>query len=153
MVKKRRQSIVIAAHGIGDSDNTYNVISINSHPDYQSVTGINNDFCLLEVSSDFDFSVAGPVCLPDSGDHISPTNSTCFVGGWGALASGGSLPDYAQSVGVTIYSEEECSSQSYYGQSQIDFNTEFCAGDIDGGTDSCQGDSGQGCPKNFFPIT
>ena len=85
---------------------------------------------------------AGIVCLPNAFEHVTAGTANCFVGGWGTLQSGGGRPNNAQSVGVTIYSQFECSSQSSYGEGDIIYDVEFCAGNMTGGTDSCQGDSG-----------
>ena len=46
------------------------------------------------------------VCLPRQGEHVLPSSSLrapvkgdrCYVGGWGALSSGGGVPSILQSV-------------------------------------------------------
>lgn len=44
-------------------------------------------------------------CLPnDPIDH----GKACWVGGWGADRSGGSLSDVLMSVGVNIFSDDYC---------------------------------------------
>ena len=144
---KMNHTIVIGAHGTTDIEHMYEVKNLFQHWSYGSVNGINNDFCLLEIVEKMNLQSAnaGIICLPEIGNHVAANSKNCFVGGWGRLESSGSLPDYAQSVGVTIYSQYVCESQSWY-ESQswfkIDYNTEFCAGSLEGGTDSCQGDSG-----------
>jgi len=143
--KANGYSVVIGAHNIDEDDNTYQISKRIKHPSYGSVNGINNDFCLLKTAQPIDLSGiegAGIACLPEDGQHVAAGTENCFIGGWGTISSGGSLPTFARSVGVNIYSEAQCRSQSSYKENEIDYNTEFCAGDFAGGIDTCQGDSG-----------
>ena len=138
-------SVVIGAHASNSEDHVYTIEQRIMHPNYGDSNGINNDFCLLKTAEPMDLSNntnANIACLPNADEHATPNADNCYVAGWGALSSGGGSPAFAQSAGVTIYSEAECRNQSSYGSTQIEFDTEFCAGDINGGTDSCQGDSG-----------
>jgi len=98
-------------------------------------------------------------CLPSE----SPQHGrACWVGGWGTTRSGGFVSNKQKEVGVNVLSDEYCLNNTYYEQTDIDFDVEFCAGipDKNGnglttkGSDSCQGDSGGPfvCNDNGSPV-
>ena len=124
------------------------------HESY-GTTGANNfDVCLVKTTesifaagtaSGCGSGCVAAACIPDV---ASNHGDACWVAGWGTLTAGGSSPEILQSVGVNIFSDAYCQSNTFYGnQIQSD---EMCAGlpDVDGngktdaGKDSCQGDSG-----------
>ncbi|XP_063282577.1 transmembrane protease serine 6 isoform X1 [Pelobates fuscus] len=78
-----------------------------------------------------------PVCLP-SGTHYIPTDSICWVTGWGAANEYGPSVDTLQKVDLKIVSQDVCSDLYRY---QISPRM-FCAGYRDGSKDACLGDSG-----------
>ena len=104
-----------------DTDMEYEIAEVILHEKYGDETGSNLDFCLLKTAEaiNFDTPGAGIVCLPGEDQHVAAGAENCFVGGWGVIGTGGADPTVAQSVGVTIYSEEEC-LQSNYDPEDID---------------------------------
>merc|ERR1719238_211496 len=112
------------------------------HSNYDSSQGISNDISMVKVSPPLDLAAAqiGPVCLPEQG-QLPPIGETCYVGGWGALQSGGWGPDNLHSVNVNMYEDVICLQDNSYGSSFVP-EVEICAGKWEGGKDSCQGDSG-----------
>merc|ERR1719266_1057330 len=108
----------------------------NAEMPYQ---GNNNDFVILKLSSALTFNDnVGPACLPEPDFAPDTTGQTCFVSGWGTLASGAqSLPTQLQWVAVPTVTNEKC-NEAYGGIT----SSMICAGLSTGGKDSCQGDSG-----------
>ena len=84
-----------------------------------------------------------PACLPTGGP---PAYAHCWIAGWGITSPGGTVSNKLRETGVNIFSPEEC-LKTGYSASNIDFESEFCAGVpdfngdgvTDGGKDSCQG--------------
>ena len=124
---------------------------IISHPDY-SDNAFNNDICLIRVpnlssTSPNSVNVWSPACLPT---QPPPAYKHCWVAGWGTTSLGGNISNKMREAGVNIFSPEEC-LKTGYSSTQLDFDTEFCAGIpdfngdgvTDGGKDACQG-------KNIF---
>jgi len=108
------------------------------HPNYDSST-LNNDVALLKLDSPLTITAeAAPIPL-NTDDACPLAGATCSVAGWGTLSSGGSTPDAAQAVNVTVKTNAQCDSD--YPREDITEGM-ICAGDPEGGKDSCQGDSG-----------
>ncbi|PIO12072.1 hypothetical protein AB205_0118060, partial [Aquarana catesbeiana] len=121
-------------------------ILINST--YQSsVTG--GDIALLRLSKSITFTnFIQPICLPSASITFYP-NMSCWVTGWGNVASGVVLPapKTLQQVMTPFISRDTCDQwyHEYSGISSRDSiiaSDQICAGYIDGQKDSCQGDSG-----------
>ncbi|XP_040211722.1 polyserase-2-like [Rana temporaria] len=121
-------------------------ILINST--YQSsVSG--GDIALLRLSNSITFTnFIQPICLPSASITFYP-NMSCWVTGWGNVASGVVLPapKTLQQVMTPFISRDTC-DQWYHEYSGISYSKsiiasdQICAGYIDGQKDSCQGDSG-----------
>ncbi|KAM9843778.1 chymotrypsinogen A-like [Aulostomus maculatus] len=114
------------------------VSQVIRHEDYNDQT-LDNDICLLELSSSVDFtSYIAPVCLPAEGS-TAEAGTDCWVTGWGTIGSDVPLPSPGnlQEVSVPVVPNTEC-SETY---STLTSNM-ICAGLPEGGKDSCQGDSG-----------
>ena len=79
-------------------------------------------------------------CLPVEKSSLYPAPTTqSYAVGWGALSSGGSLPEKLNEVKLNIYSNSVCNNVT---DSKKDYDKEICAGDLSGAKDTCQGDSG-----------
>lgn len=99
------------------SNQKVKVLEIHVHDAYTGGSfDYANDICLVKVESINLSTDRDIVCLPAPGDHVQPDYvrkepkdmNSCFVGGWGALSSGGGTPDKLQSVAVHIYSDAYC---------------------------------------------
>ncbi|CBY39867.1 unnamed protein product, partial [Oikopleura dioica] len=122
-------------------------------------TASNQDWCMVRfnqdiIANDPDSLVAMP-CLPTENPIPSQHGAACWLAGWGATSSSGSLSNELQSVGVNILGPEYCIEKGYKTELEED---DVCAGvpdfdddgNADGGKDACQGDSGGPliCPIN-----
>ncbi|XP_051493279.1 chymotrypsin-like elastase family member 2A [Apus apus] len=77
-------------------------------------------------------------CLPPA-QSILPSNTACYVTGWGRLQTDGPLPDDLQQGLLLVVDYATCSQPSWWGS--IVKPTMVCAGG-DGIISSCNGDSG-----------
>jgi len=141
---------------------TLNAVSWIQHDlygDSSDGTASNQDWCMVRFSQDIiandpDSLVAMP-CLPNENPIPSQHGAACWLAGWGATSSSGSLSNELQSVGVNILGPEYCIEKGYKTELEED---DVCAGvpdfdddgNADGGKDACQGDSGGPliCPIN-----
>ncbi|MCI4374995.1 hypothetical protein PGIGA_G00103970 [Pangasianodon gigas] len=120
------------------------VTRIVRHPKYDSRTH-DNDIALLYLSNSVTFTnYIRPACLAGQSTSFS-SGTTCWLTGWGDIASGVWLPSpgVLQEVAVPIVSRSVCDKllQPYLGAGSITQNM-ICAGLLEGGKDTCQGDSG-----------
>uniref|UniRef100_A0A671N1R0 Plasminogen n=1 Tax=Sinocyclocheilus anshuiensis TaxID=1608454 RepID=A0A671N1R0_9TELE len=79
-----------------------------------------------------------PACLPEK-DYIVPSNTECYVTGWGETEETGG-EGFLKETGFPVIENKVCNSPAYL--NGLVKEHEMCAGNIGGGTDSCQGDSG-----------
>uniref|UniRef100_A0A671NM84 Plasminogen-like n=1 Tax=Sinocyclocheilus anshuiensis TaxID=1608454 RepID=A0A671NM84_9TELE len=79
-----------------------------------------------------------PACLPEK-DYIVPSNTECYVTGWGETQGTGG-EGFLKETGFPVIENKVCNSASFLNGRVKEH--EMCAGNIGGGTDSCQGDSG-----------
>ncbi|XP_027029918.2 uncharacterized protein LOC113660546 [Tachysurus fulvidraco] len=110
------------------------------HPSYNSATQ-DNDIALLLLNSSVTFTnYIRPVCLAGQGSSF-PDGTTCWITGWGSIASGVQLPSpgVLQEAVVPTVNNYICDFLLGYGSITTSM---ICAGYIQGGTDTCQGDSG-----------
>jgi len=129
----------LGAYKINDIGQEIEVEKIIMHEDYHTPVGLAHDIALLKLKTPAQLrSGVGLVCLPDSDNALVP-GKTCYITGWGTLASGGSQPDYLQEASVPIVSDAQCKHS--YGSDNI-HESMICAGLDAGGVDACQGDSG-----------
>ncbi|XP_069841079.1 transmembrane protease serine 9-like [Dendropsophus ebraccatus] len=121
-------------------------IIVNSQFDGAGTPG---DIALIKFSSPVSYTdYILPVCVPTSSMSF-PAGTNCWVTGWGAIASGVSLPppQTLQQVMVPLISNSACDAM-YHINSEISSNVkivpndQICAGYQAGKKDSCQGDSG-----------
>jgi len=139
-----RLKVVAGQHTISKksgNEQYRNVKEIVMHEKYNSET-MTHDFALLRLESPMNFNqCVGAACLPTKGDLKG--GETCWISGWGTLASGGESPDVLQEASVQVLSLDAC-RKSGYSSSEI-LDDMICAqgtnskGQI---TDACQGDSG-----------
>jgi len=114
---------------------------VYKHPRYNDRTS-SYDYALVRVSSPFTLNkCVGTACLPRDGDV--PAGSSCWITGWGTLASGGSQAQTLQQAEVTVISNTDCYRDYGYSSNEID-SSMLCAQGRSGNTirDACQGDSG-----------
>ncbi|MCF2857183.1 trypsin-like serine protease [Pseudoalteromonas sp. SMS1] len=136
-----RFTVKFEGHDLTDESQwqTYNVVAMSMHDQYNQVLQYNNDIAVLEL--DRPVENITPIKLANqeirnslvAGDNLK-------VMGWGRLSSGGEAPDKLQEVDVPYVTNEVCNSAEYYDGSISD--KMICAGFTEGGKDSCQGDSG-----------
>ena len=113
------------------------VVQIISHENYKTPLDDSNDIALLKLARPVNLTEeVGLACLPNSSYSI--VNKTCWITGWGTLASGGDPPDELMQASVPLVSRQRCEVALPDG---ID-DTMLCAGPDGGGVDACQGDSG-----------
>ncbi|XP_018604077.1 transmembrane protease serine 2-like isoform X2 [Scleropages formosus] len=116
-----------------------NSVSLIVSNKYNSNTK-NNDIALMKLRNPLTMSnVVKPVCLPNAGLNFTAPRQ-CWVSGWGATYSGGSVSQVLKEVQVSLIDRSTCNSPSVYSGEITD--TMICAGRLQGGVDSCQGDSG-----------
>ncbi|KZN28526.1 hypothetical protein N480_10560 [Pseudoalteromonas luteoviolacea S2607] len=140
-IPAERFTVKFEGHDLTDESQwqTYNVVSMSMHDQYNMGLQYNNDIAVLEL--DRPVENIKPIKLADqvirnslvAGDNLK-------VMGWGRLSSGGVAPDKLQEVDVPYVTNEVCNSAEYYNGGISD--TMICAGLTEGGKDSCQGDSG-----------
>ncbi|XP_043851646.1 transmembrane protease serine 2 [Dromiciops gliroides] len=127
-----RQSLMFYGYG-------YKVQKIISHPSYDSSTK-NNDIALMKMQTPFVFNEKiRPVCLPNPGMMLEPTQS-CWISGWGATHEKGKTSDILNAAVVRIIEPWKCNSRYVY--NNLITPAMICAGYLRGKIDSCQGDSG-----------
>ncbi|XP_047039281.1 serine protease snake-like [Helicoverpa zea] len=119
----------------------YGVKRIIPHPGYKAPSKYH-DIALLLTDRWVQFSrYVLPACLHTEEIDASEATAT----GWGALGNRQGLSDTLQSVVLSAYSEEECSS--FYPPHRhlvngYNHTTQMCYGDKDDTRDTCEGDSG-----------
>ncbi|XP_060723350.1 serine protease 27-like [Tachysurus vachellii] len=110
------------------------------HPSYNSATQ-DNDIALLLLNSSVTFTnYIRPVCLAGQGSSF-PDGTSCWITGWGSIASGVSLPSPGALREAKVPTVCTCLCDFLLGHGSITANM-ICAGYVQGGTDTCQGDSG-----------
>jgi secreted trypsin-like serine protease len=103
------------------------------HPEYDTVTNMN-DIAILRVSAPFTFNqYVQPVCLP--GVEPKPNDQVIIVG-WGALAFAGVVNDVLKQAYTKIV--DKCNSW----WPSLDSSKQICVVNAVDGSSACQGDSG-----------
>ena len=123
----------------GDGEYYVNVLSMVTHPSYNSTTQ-DNDFALLKLANPVVVSQnASFICLPpDVTQTFAGANLT--ISGWGTTSSGGTQSPALKGAFITGLTNAACSTTGGYGTS-ITANM-ICATTPAVDTDTCQGDSG-----------
>uniref|UniRef100_A0A8C5QRT6 Transmembrane serine protease 6 n=1 Tax=Leptobrachium leishanense TaxID=445787 RepID=A0A8C5QRT6_9ANUR len=120
------------------SEMLFKVIRLVLHPFYDEES---HDYDVALVLLDHAVPLTSPhvqpICLPSSTHHF-PTDSICWVTGWGAVTEDGPTSDTLQKVDIKLVSQDVCLELYRY---QISPRM-FCAGYRDGSKDACMGDSG-----------
>ncbi|KAI4589605.1 hypothetical protein MJG53_000654 [Ovis ammon polii x Ovis aries] len=117
----------------------YRVAKVISHPNYDSKTK-NNDIALMKLQKPLTFNdKVKPVCLPNPGMMLEPTQS-CWISGWGATYEKGKTSDDLNAAKVHLIEPRKCNSKYMY--DNLITPAMICAGYLRGTVDSCQGDSG-----------
>ncbi|CAK0827047.1 unnamed protein product [Prorocentrum cordatum] len=135
-------SVVAGLHRQSAADSAQvglEVHQVHVHPLFNSST-FSFDFALVELADVAPLGdCIGLACLP-SEDVVG--GEECFITGWGALSSGGSLSDLLQEAEVAIVSNPDCDAA--YGNGMISDGMVCAQGLNSAGqvTDACQGDSG-----------
>ena len=110
-----------------------------AHPNYDAVT-VNDDFALCKLDKPVTIDESKVRLEINDQDSEPNTGDDLVVMGLGALAQGGSSPEYVHEVIVPTISNNQC--KKYDGYSEVS-DAMLCAGfPNSGGKDSCQGDSG-----------
>lgn len=121
------------------------VDSIFVHPGYQmevQPTLIENrkdhDIALLKLNAPLKLNAqVQPICFNKMPEL--PTNTTCYVTGWGATKDKETSAVLKQAA-VLVLRQEDCAS--YYNGTFVINDLMYCAGYSEGQHDSCHGDSG-----------
>uniref|UniRef100_A0A671DXX9 Transmembrane serine protease 2 n=1 Tax=Rhinolophus ferrumequinum TaxID=59479 RepID=A0A671DXX9_RHIFE len=117
----------------------YRVEKVISHPNYDSKSK-NNDIALMKLQTPLTFNdKVKPVCLPNPGLMLEPTQS-CWISGWGATYEKGKTSEVLNAVMVPLIEPWQCNSKYVY--NNLITPAMICAGYLQGTIDSCQGDSG-----------
>ena len=80
-----------------------------------------------------------PICLMPNDARFLP-GPTCYVTGWGRLATNGPHPTMLQEAQVPLVSRELCNNPEIY--NGLIHERALCAGSAEGGVGPCQFDSG-----------
>ncbi|KAK3551904.1 hypothetical protein QTP70_031550 [Hemibagrus guttatus] len=121
------------------------VTRIRVHPGWTEDLANGNDIALMKLDSPvYNNGYVAIAELPYPG-QILPNGFTCYITGWGLLATGGYMPDILQEAPIGVVSYSVCSTPEWWGSAVK--TTMVCAGG-DGLTSGCQGDSGG--PLNCF---
>ena len=80
-----------------------------------------------------------PICLMPNDARFLP-GTTCYVTGWGRLATNGPHPTMLQEAQVPLVSRELCNNPEIY--NGLIHERALCAGSAEGGVGPCQFDSG-----------
>ena len=109
------------------------VQAIYVHPQYDTVTNIN-DIALLRVSTLFTFNkYVQPACLPGSEPKA---NDQVVIAGWGAQAFAGKVNDILKQTYTKVV--DKCD----YWWLAVDSSKQMCVANSVDGSSACQGDSG-----------
>lgn len=130
----------VGAHNVtSEIGQRIKVTTVYAHKEYP---GLSKDVAVLKLAEKVTDKNAKVVKLADQvyfDTHVKP-GTLMTVSGWGALQSGGGLPEKLMQVDVPYVTNEVCNSaEAYNGDVQ---DSEICGGFKAGGKDSCQGDSG-----------
>ncbi|XP_058249042.1 elastase-1-like [Hemibagrus wyckioides] len=121
------------------------VTRIRVHPGWTEDLANGNDIALMKLDSPvYNNGYVAIAELPYPG-QILPNGFTCYITGWGLLATGGYMPDILQEAPIDVVGYSVCSTPEWWGSAVK--TTMVCAGG-DGMTSGCQGDSGG--PLNCF---
>ncbi|XP_053491330.1 elastase-1-like [Ictalurus furcatus] len=121
------------------------VTRIKIHPGWTGDLATGNDIALMKLDSPvYDNGYVAIAEVPYSG-QVLPNGFTCYITGWGLLATGGYMPDVLQEAPISVVDYTVCSTPAWWGS--VVKKTMVCAGG-DGLTSGCQGDSGG--PLNCF---
>ncbi|XP_038161379.1 testisin [Cyprinodon tularosa] len=126
--------------GLNSNEVAKSVSQIIVHPNYNS-TLYNNDIALMKLSTLVTFNnFIQPVCLASNTSQFFNATS-CWITGWGKLASNESLPasEKLQEVQVPVIGNNQCAC-SYIPTDANITDRMICAGQENKG--ACQGDSG-----------
>ena len=86
------------------------VEKITIHPNYGKPQQLNNDVCLLKLSTPISFPdhpLVRPVCLPPN-SQTKYGNAEAIVTGWGKVSGDGKLSQYLQETEVVIMTQGDC---------------------------------------------
>ena len=153
-------TVVVGEHDRSTTDlgqRSRSVSKVIIHPSFTSTT-LNNDFCLLQLSSKLEWSeTVYPVCLPKTCDDECTNSGSgqgdyIMITGWGTTQEEGSSSRILQKARVPMQNRVTC-TKNYEAEDVTITDQMICAGYSSGGIDACQGDSGgpMVCPKwGFF---
>lgn len=119
----------------GQNDETIQVTSFRTHPNYDQGTALANDFMLLKLAT----PSTNPVVKLNTDESFPKTNDPeLTVLGWGTTLQGiNQAPNVLQDVEVSYISNNQC--RSTYGFSSVSESMLCCR---EAGQGACQGDSG-----------
>ena len=157
-VSAEQIQVVIGIQNLDESDDgeTFNVLSITNHANYNNPDELDNDISLLMLAGDSSFT---PLEIISSADFNNINEGDLLTTmGWGALKEydssieEGDFPNELNEVQLPMVSPLTCRNTFPNDFSSVD--NPLCAGYLAGGKDSCQGDSGgpliidvEGTPK------
>ncbi|KAJ1142093.1 hypothetical protein NDU88_008420 [Pleurodeles waltl] len=142
--KGREYQVVLGEHNRDVEEGSEQRIPVNSneifvHPRWISIcAACGNDIALMKLSRDAELNDKVKLgCLAPAGQLLE-NNYSCYISGWGRLATGGALPATLQQALLPAVDHAHCTQRDWWGSTVKD--TMVCAGgDIKAG---CNGDSG-----------
>ncbi|KAE8606686.1 hypothetical protein XENTR_v10010819 [Xenopus tropicalis] len=125
-----------------DTEQTFKVIEIFKHPDFNYTQPMNYDVAVLVLDGavTFDDNIQ-PACMPNPDDVFEP-GDLCVTLGWGHLTENGILPGVLQEVLLPLVNLSICLDVMATLKGAVVSSKIVCAGFPEGGKDACQGDSG-----------
>ncbi|XP_060776831.1 elastase-1-like [Neoarius graeffei] len=138
----RKYKVVLGEYDLSKPEGreqVYGVTRIVVHPGWTEDLANGNDIALMKLDSlAYSNGYVSIAELPYSG-QILPNGFTCYITGWGLLATGGYMPDLLQEAPIGVVDYSVCSTYEWWGS--VVKKSMVCAGG-DGLTAGCQGDSG-----------
>ncbi|KAF4097406.1 elastase-1-like [Onychostoma macrolepis] len=138
----RTWRVALGEHNLNSNEGREQYVGVSAvhvHPNWNSNNvAAGYDIALLRLSSSASLnSYVQLASLPPSG-QVLPHNNPCYITGWGATSTGGSLSAQLKQAYLPLVDHSNCSRSDWWGSTVK--NTMVCAG---GGSDSgCNGDSG-----------
>jgi secreted trypsin-like serine protease len=137
--------VVIGAIWLENDANRQEVLVSNytTHPDYEVITGLPNDLCILKLANTVATggTAANAVLPPDDSNLFLQTS--CSFCGWGQTSPANSaLPQVLQQIQLPTISNAQCADQLTGFDNAAIFDTHICTQAPTQDAGPCDGDAG-----------